>query len=177
MSNIKWAVEGNSDVLKLGKERLVELITQCDDTFYALILTDTYAISYKHWGKDVYTITCKGITVATFFHKNNHSAGSIQFADSEMFQYSFQSQRGLAIYYDYINDDAIVYKSNKMDGQEELSIRIGETMIDLPIERLLLLITLGKILYKFMKQQNNATDKTMLGSNILETVPSLSHLS
>lgn len=180
MNTIKWTLEGNSEVLKLGNQCLVELITQCDDTYFALILTNAYTINYKHWGKDIYIVTYKGLKVASVFHKYMKKKGAIQFADSEIFHYSFQPKIGLFIYRKHLNNDSIIYQSNTTNALQEHSIRIGGTMIDLPEDRLLLLITLGKLLFKQIQHEKLnvvALEEEEFSKCFNEVVFDLVHLS
>jgi len=158
MNTIEWTLEGNSSMLKLGAECLVELITQCETHFYAFILTKPYAISCKYWGREMYTVTYKSNKIATLYHKKGNSTGNIDFNNKISVNYQYHPKKGLSIFFKNFTDDAIIYKRNTEDTKQAMSVRIGIEMTNLDMECLLLLITLGKLLYDYFLQEEQAED-------------------
>ena len=168
MNTIEWTLEGNSCVLNLGNQRLVELITQCDTHFYALILTKPYTISTAYWGKDTYTVMYKGNKIACLYHKDSNSSGNIAFNDQQLFNYQYHHKRGLRIFSKNFEEDAIIYQRDNSSVKSRLSVRIGLEMTNLDVDRLLLLITLGKLLFEYLCNHTNMGDANNIGTRITE---------
>lgn len=158
MGNLYWTKVGEKHFLKNDDATLIELVMLTHDTATCIMGDKVFNIQKKGFWRHTYSIVNNAVEVAKLTHQFWGSNGTILFADGSSYSLTYTTGSNFKLIFREGENVIITFGTKMVNNSLAITYNIGISMID--AEKLLLLSSLGMVIFYSMCKENLTDDDT-----------------